>query len=456
MSMKIGLLILILIGLLLVAPVAMVAQGCVSSQSIEPAVPTGTGQPAPNASIRVCTATATGTPCSPTATIYVDPALSTPLANPFTSDVNGVWSFCAASGNYLTQISPVVGQPAVYSVYATASNSSATVTSVALALPTSMFAVSGSPVSSTGTLTGTFISQSAGLVFGNCGSGPAVPSFCSISASMIPSTLGSLTINGTLTTTSTGNTLIGGTLGVLSSTTLTGTLISNGASNLNGGGSFVGTFSANAIFSGNPAFTGTPTFAGFQLPALSQTVIGLQGSTGTKLATASGSFTNTHLLCANATADIVDCGSSSGFVQLAGDLGNSAATPFVVSTHLSSSLPTSQGGTGINNLTFSGSTHEVATVSGALVNGDTVVIDGSGNLVDSNQVKMLVQAGSNFSCTSSCTWTYPTAYVSAIPTCFCTGQNGSCNVQVGSTSKTSCSFNASASGGVNYMVVGTP
>lgn len=49
----------------------------------------------PFATIRVCTEPALGTPCSPLALIYSDPALTNPLSNPFTSDANGNYTFFA-------------------------------------------------------------------------------------------------------------------------------------------------------------------------------------------------------------------------------------------------------------------------------------------------------------------------------------------------------------------------
>ncbi len=56
--------------------------------------------------------------------------------------------------------------------------SSGTVTSVGLALPVSVFSVSGSPVTTTGTLTGAFTTQTANTVFAGPSSGvPAVPTF---------------------------------------------------------------------------------------------------------------------------------------------------------------------------------------------------------------------------------------------------------------------------------------
>lgn len=63
---------------------------------------------------------------------------------------------------------------------------SGTVTSVALSLP-SIFSVSGSPVTTTGTLTGSLVTQSANLVFsGPTGGGAAVPTFRSLVTADIP------------------------------------------------------------------------------------------------------------------------------------------------------------------------------------------------------------------------------------------------------------------------------
>jgi hypothetical protein len=76
---------------------------------------------------------------------------------------------------------------------------------------------------------------------------------------------------------------------------------------------------------------------------------------------------------------------------------------------------------------------------------------------NSNGAGLLIQTGTDASCTASCTKTFPTAYVSAVPICFCTGINGSCNVATGgNASKTTCAFNASASGGINWSAIGAP
>ncbi|HEY2416699.1 MAG TPA: hypothetical protein VGH84_02185, partial [Steroidobacteraceae bacterium] len=63
------------------------------------------GRPMAGSTVRVCTASATGQPCSPLANIYSDPALTQALANPTTTDGLGNYSFYAAPGRYEIEIS---------------------------------------------------------------------------------------------------------------------------------------------------------------------------------------------------------------------------------------------------------------------------------------------------------------------------------------------------------------
>ena len=71
---------------------------------------------------------------------------------------------------------------------------------------------------------------------------------------------------------------------------------------------------------------------------------------------------------------------------------------------------------------------------------------------------LLIQYGTDAACTGNgCSAeTFPIPYQSAVPTCFCTGINGSCNLQTAGAAKTGCSYNASASGGINWLAVGVP
>lgn len=63
------------------------------------------GRPMAGASVRVCTASATGQPCSPLALIYSDAGLTQALANPTATDGLGNYSFYAAPGLYEIEIS---------------------------------------------------------------------------------------------------------------------------------------------------------------------------------------------------------------------------------------------------------------------------------------------------------------------------------------------------------------
>ena len=62
------------------------------------------GHPVPGATVTVCQATATGTPCSPLAAVYTDATLTVPSANPFKTDGLGNYHFYAAAGRYLVQV----------------------------------------------------------------------------------------------------------------------------------------------------------------------------------------------------------------------------------------------------------------------------------------------------------------------------------------------------------------
>src|SRR5579863_3192762 len=63
------------------------------------------GHPIAGATITVCQATATGTPCTPLATLYSDATLTTTAPNPFQADGIGNYHFYAPAGRYLVQIS---------------------------------------------------------------------------------------------------------------------------------------------------------------------------------------------------------------------------------------------------------------------------------------------------------------------------------------------------------------
>ncbi len=63
------------------------------------------GHPIANATVRVCQSGATGTPCSPLATIYTDATMTATSANPFQTDGIGNYHFYAPAARYVVQIS---------------------------------------------------------------------------------------------------------------------------------------------------------------------------------------------------------------------------------------------------------------------------------------------------------------------------------------------------------------
>ncbi len=68
-----------------------------------------------------------------------------------------------------------------------AGSGSGSVTSVALALPAAVFSISGSPVTTTGTLTGAFVNQAINVVFaGPISGGTAVPTFRALTTADLP------------------------------------------------------------------------------------------------------------------------------------------------------------------------------------------------------------------------------------------------------------------------------
>src|ERR1700675_82547 len=63
-----------------------------------------TGHPISGATVTVCLSIATGTPCTPLATIYTDATLTVTSPNPFQTDGIGNYHFYAPPGRYKVQI----------------------------------------------------------------------------------------------------------------------------------------------------------------------------------------------------------------------------------------------------------------------------------------------------------------------------------------------------------------
>lgn len=99
------------IGEILFAPVAS-AQGSRKDDIVFGP----SGHPVAGATITVCQPTATGTPCTPLATIYTDVTLTVPATNPFKGDGIGNYHFYAPAGRYIVQItSPNITGTITYS-----------------------------------------------------------------------------------------------------------------------------------------------------------------------------------------------------------------------------------------------------------------------------------------------------------------------------------------------------
>lgn len=96
--------------------VVVVAQAASAQGSRKDDIVLGpSGHPISGATITVCQSTATGTPCTPLATIYTDATLTRAAPNPFNSDGIGNYHFYAPAGRYMIQITgPGISGTIVY------------------------------------------------------------------------------------------------------------------------------------------------------------------------------------------------------------------------------------------------------------------------------------------------------------------------------------------------------
>ena len=180
------------------------------------------------------------------------------------------------------------------------------VTSVGLALPLSVFAISSSPVTTTGTLTGSFVAQSGNSVFASPANGSSgSPTFRSLVAADVPSldasklTTGTLPVarGGTGTSSLSGNAMIAsnaaGTALVELPQLLNGQIFvgnSTGgpvATTLVAGSNIVITTGPGSIIISTPAQNGTDSSVGLALPA---SVFSISGSPVTTSGVLTGAF----------------------------------------------------------------------------------------------------------------------------------------------------------------------
>lgn len=137
------------------------------------------------------------------------PLFTVSVANPTTTPAFSFSQIVTGANLVFAGPNGSSGVPSFRAINATDIGSAA-VTSVGLALPASTFSISGSPVTTTGTLTGSFISQSANTFFSGPTTGSATPGWRTLTQSDIPS--GTVVVatgsSGTLSGTIPANTLI--------------------------------------------------------------------------------------------------------------------------------------------------------------------------------------------------------------------------------------------------------
>ena len=210
-------------------------------------------------------------------TVYSGPSTGSPATPTFraltTADISGyaggVTQIIAGTN---VSISPSGGTGAV----TVNASSSGTVASVGLALPSSVFSVSGSPVTTTGTLTGNLVTQGVNTLFAGPASGSAgTPTFRALTSSDLPALTGSAvtslsfgTTGLTPSTATQGAITVAGTLAATNGGTgLTslGTGVATALGNNTNSASGIAVFDANKNLSGNsftPGWTSTTTAAG--------------------------------------------------------------------------------------------------------------------------------------------------------------------------------------------------
>ena len=243
----------------------------------------------------------------------------------------------ALQGNPVSSAAPSANQVLAWngSTWTPTPANSGTVTSVSLSVPAE-FTVSGSPLTTSGTLTIGKANQPPNQVYAGPASGSsAAPGF----RSLVPADLPAATASAPGIVQLAGD--LGGTSGTPRVTWLQGYPLSSTAPAANQVLTYSGTAWAPAPL---PAAAGLGSCAANQF--VTATTSGAPTCAQPALSGLSGTATSNQLPAATASAQ--------GAVQLAGDVGGTSASPQVVSTHLASPLAVVQGGSGMGNLTAHG------------------------------------------------------------------------------------------------------
>ena len=167
--------------LMFAAGLQLAAQtGVISGQAIDQY-----GRPLPHASVRVCSATATGLPCSPTVPIYLNYNLTTPVSNPYSADQFGNYSFYVpvlpAPNIYQVQLSPAHGITWTYLFDGPATGSgSGSVNSVSCTALAPLFTCNVATPSTTPVINFTLDTAQSYGFFGNIQGSTANPSYVTL------------------------------------------------------------------------------------------------------------------------------------------------------------------------------------------------------------------------------------------------------------------------------------
>lgn len=259
--------------------------------------------------------------------------------------VTGAVTLAAGSGITLTPSGSTI-------TIASTGGGSGTVTSVGLSLP-NIFTVTGSPITGSGTLTGTLASQSTNLIFASPNGSSGVPTFRSLVSTDIPSLSYANQTLSNLNTTSVNQSLIPGTNNTLNLGQLGNTIIASATFTNSYGREFVDstTFSTTRMSeafqpAANVSLSSVNLSLTYQVnPATGNLVLTIQSDNG------SGHPSGTAL-----STVLIDVSTFPVF--------NSSVLPALITANLSSSLPLTSGTKYHIVLDFSGVTLGSGTILG--------------------------------------------------------------------------------------------
>lgn len=219
-----------------------------------------------------------------------------------------------------------------------------------------------------------------------------------------------------------------------------------------------GSMTSTLLFQSGPA---VPTFRAidkndepFTFP-----ISGLNGGTGQSTLTANG-----VVYAANSSTMAEVTGSTH---QVLHAITSSAPTfsAVALTTDVSGTLPTANGGTGVTDLTFSGSTHVAATTTGTLTNNRCVQIDASGNFVQAaaacatagpSQIETQIfgatcSATTVTPCNTIYTWTTPFADAGYVPVCWGGGFNSIPVISINSQNAATINVEVTSANGTSFF-----